>query len=195
MLRYALLYLPMLRWLCYAMLCYVLNCCEMIWFDMLGYALPCLAMLCNALLLYEFALLCCARFCLALLRLAMLEFALLCYVWLCLGWLCFADAPPGTAKIVVRKNQAFPDTTKTQVHTNWAFPNIMKIVVRKLPVLFFSCRNRAYRYFLEPECCVPAVSSRKKPYSDPNRRFLEKMFVCVPFVGGGTAEPQKWKIT
>ena len=86
--------------------------------------------------------------------LAMLGFALLCYVWLCLGWLCFADAAPGTAKILVRKNQAFPDIAKTEVRTNWAFPNIRKLVVCKLPVYFsragivhtasFSSRNAAY---------------------------------------------------
>ena len=80
----------------------------------------------------------------------MLGFALLCYVWLCLGRLCFADAAPNTANIVVRTNQAFPDIAKTVVRTNCTLPNTAKIVVRKLPVLFFSSRNRAYRYFLEP---------------------------------------------
>ena len=66
-----------------------------------------------------------------------------------------------TTKIVVRTNHALPNITKMEVRTNQALPDITKIVVRTIAVLFFSSQNRAYRHFLEPESCVPAIFSRK----------------------------------
>ena len=137
-----------------------------------GYASPCFASL-------WLRFTCCARLCLALLCLAMPGFASLWTAMLRLA-ICFADVAPDSTKIVVRTNQAIPDTTK--------------IVVRTIPVLFFSSRNRAYRYFLEPECCVPAVCSRKITTLMPIANSSRKCMFEVPLWGGAQPGPKMEKL-
>ena len=58
--------------------------------------------------------------------------------------------------------------------------------------LFFSSRNRAYRYFLEPECCLPAVCSRKIAIWIPIANSLKKCLFEVP-LWGGHSRAQKTK--
>ena len=158
--------------LCFELLWYSMTWCSWLSFAMPGYASPSLASL-------WLRFTCCARLCLALLCLAMPGFASLWTAMLRLA-ICFADVAPDFTKIVVRTNQAIPD--------------IKQIVVRTISVLFFSSRNRAYRYFLEPACCASAVCSRKIATLIPIANCSRKCMVEVPLWGGAQPGPKREKL-
>ena len=173
--------------LCYALLCFAMPCYAMACFAMLGYA--CCA--CFPLLCFDFGwaetydtVLRWALLCYASLYFAFLRFALLCFAMLCSTLLCFAVVCYALLCL------AFPCLA------------MLWFAMLCLALLCLALLSSDFALILRLACLRLSLSRIGQTMREihmilqqfsPDRKFFGKMLFSAPFLGGTTAEPQKWK--
>ena len=164
-----------------------LLCCAMHCFAQLHFCMPCFAMLCLAQLampLQCYDLLCYAWLCFAMLCFCMTSpcFAVLCFVQLCSALLCLAmlgSALLCLAKVMLRLRMLC-----------WCCSRHCKNSGTHESGLVRHYKNNG---FLEPDCCIPAVCSRKIRFFRSQSQIPRQNARLRSPCGGDHSRAQKMK--
>ena len=156
-----------------------LLCCAMLCFAQLYFCMPCFAMLCLA----RWLCLCNAMICFAMPGYASPCFAVLSFVQLCSALLCLAmlgSALLCLAKVMLRLRMLC-----------WCCSRHCKNSGTHESGLVRHYKNNG---FLEPDCCIPAVCSRKFSFLIPIANSSTKCSFEVPLWGGPQPGPKNEKL-
>ena len=165
-----------------------LLCCAMHCFAQLYFCMPCFAMLC-----------------LAQLAMPLQCYDLLCYAWLCFAMLCFCMTSPCFA---VLSFVQLCSALLCLAMLGSALLCLAKVIFRCRMLCWCCsrhCKNSGTREsglvrhykkngFLEPDCCKPAVCSRKFSFLIPIANSSTKCSFEVPLWGGPQPGPKNEKL-